>query len=54
MSEATYIANRPTFWTRVWTHFEIVGYVRAARELSRLGFHKEARNCAIMANALRD
>ena len=33
--------------------FEIIGYARAASELQRLGYHKEARNCAAMRDTLK-
>lgn len=48
------LKNRPSFWTRVWRQFEIMGYARAAAELTRLGYHKEAKNCIMQVKRLRD
>lgn len=48
-----YIRNEPTFWEKVIRAFEVTGYARAARELSRLGYHTEAKNCMMMIKELR-
>lgn len=39
---------------RILTAFEISGYYRAARELARLGYYAEAKNCIAMAAQLKD
>lgn len=52
-TSTTYISNRPSIWTRIWQTFEVLGYARAARELSRLGYHTEAKNCIMMIKDLR-
>lgn len=33
--------------------FEISGYMRAARELNRLGYYEEAKSCVAQAAALK-
>lgn len=48
-----YIKNRPSFWDNVIKTFEIAGYARAARELTRLGYHTEAKKCMMMIKELR-
>jgi hypothetical protein len=50
----TSISNKPSFWHRVKIAFEILGYARAARELTRLGYHAEAKNCMMQVKSLRD
>ena len=49
----TYILNRPTVWERIWQTFEVIGYARAAAELSRLGYHAEAKECMMQIKRLR-
>ena len=49
----TYISNKPSFWRRVMIAFEIAGYARAARELTRLGYHTHAKNCMMKIKELR-
>lgn len=34
-----------TLWTKINHQFYRIGYLRAARELERLGYSKEARSC---------
>lgn len=53
MISTTYIRNRPSFWTRVMIAFEVSGYARAARELSRMGYHSQAKNCRMMIEELK-
>jgi hypothetical protein len=53
MISTTYIRNRPSFWTRVMIAFEVSGYARAARDLSRMGYHAEAKNCIEMMRDLQ-
>jgi len=50
----TYISNRPTFWQRVMNTFNIIGYSRAANELTRLGYHAEAKECIMQVKRLRE
>lgn len=41
-------------WNRFQTTMEIVGYARAAGELTRLGYHKEAQHCVDQMISLRE
>ena len=41
------------FGQSVYRAFEISGYARAAAELSRLGYHAEAKNCMMMIKDLK-
>jgi hypothetical protein len=50
---STYISNRRSFWSRLIIAFEIAGYAKAAAELRRLGYHKEAENCLKMMQNLK-
>ena len=49
----TYISNKPSFWRRVMIAFEVIGYARAASELARQGYHKEAKACMMKVKELR-
>ena len=49
----TYISNKPSFWHRVKIAFEIAGYTRAASELNRLGYFKEAKECMMQIKRLK-
>lgn len=40
-------------WRRFVISFEITGYARAAGELTRLGYHKQAENCINQIKILR-
>ena len=40
------------FFNSVNRHFQKIGYIRAARELTRAGYPDEARNCIKMMNEL--
>ena len=55
MADATvnYISNRPSIWSRIWQTFEVIGYARAASELARQGYHKEAKACMMKVKELR-
>ena len=50
---AIYIPNRITFWERLQNTVEIIGYSRAASELARLGYHKEAKECMMQIKRIR-
>jgi hypothetical protein len=50
---STYISNRPSFWSRLVIAFEVMGYLKAAAELRRLGYEEEAIDCIKMANDLK-
>lgn len=54
MVATTYISNRPSFLRSVGIFFEIVGYSRAAAELARQGYYKEAKECMMQVKTLRD
>jgi hypothetical protein len=54
MTAVTYISNRPSIWTRIWQTFEVIGYARAARELSRLGYYNEAKECMMQIKRIKD
>lgn len=41
------------FMHKIYKSFELVGYSRAASELTRLGYHKEAKKCIEMRDALK-
>ena len=41
------------FWNGVKTFIEVAGYARAAAELSRLGYYKEAQACMMQVKNLR-
>lgn len=53
------IANKSTvnpfsgMLRKIMKALEISGYLRAARELNRLGFYEEAKSCVAQADALR-
>lgn len=50
----TYVVNPFSgLLNKVSVFFQIVGYSRAAGELTRLGYHKEASNCLKMMKELR-
>ena len=36
-----------------WNFCEVVGYSRAAAELTRMGLHKEAKACMMQVKALK-
>tara|TARA_Y100001938_G_C8035486_1_gene403089 strand:+ start:298 stop:483 length:186 start_codon:yes stop_codon:yes gene_type:complete len=40
-------------WSSITRTAEIVGYSRAAAELTRIGFHEEAKKCMVEAAKLR-
>jgi len=42
------------FWSGLYNTCEIIGYSRAASELSRLGLHDEAKNCMMEIKRLRN
>ena len=37
-----------------WNFCEVVGYARAASELSRMGLHKEAKACMMQIKKLKN
>lgn len=41
------------FFKSLFRSFEIIGYSRAATELSTMGYHEEAAKCIKMLNELR-
>jgi len=41
------------FGKALFRTFEIIGYARAVEELHRLGYHEEARNCALTLITLK-
>ena len=41
------------FWKGVWNFCEVAGYARAAAELSRLGYYKEAHACMMQVKNIR-
>jgi hypothetical protein len=41
------------FFKKLVVAFEIIGYSRAASELARLGYHKEAKTCMMQIKALK-
>ena len=41
------------FWRGVNNFVEVAGYARAAAELARLGYHKEAKACMLQVAKLR-
>lgn len=50
-------ASRPSlfkkFLTKVNNAIAITSYARAARELTRLGYHREAKNCIMEIQKLK-
>ena len=42
------------FWSSLNRAFEIAGYSRAAAELARLGYYKEAKYCMMQIKELQD
>ena len=42
------------FWKGVKNFVEVAGYARAAAELSRLGYYKEAHACMMQAKKLKN
>lgn len=42
-----------SFGKALFRTFEIIGYARAAAELQRLGYHEEAKNCALTITTLK-
>ena len=53
VATVNYISNRPSIWSRIWQTFEVIGYARAASELARQGYHKEAKACMMKVKELR-
>ena len=45
--------SRPTFWGRIYNALELVGYARAAAELSRQGYYEQARMCMLEREKLK-
>lgn len=41
------------FWKGVQRFVEVAGYARAAAELSRLGYYKEAKACMMQVKQIR-
>ena len=37
--------TKPSLWTRFSKRFERIGYLRAAKQLSAMGYHEEAQRC---------
>ena len=52
--ESITLSNRPSFWERIVKMFEIIGYARAAAELNKLGYHKEAKKCILEVRRLKE